>query len=655
MAGTTGLEPATSDVTGRRSNQLNYVPAMSRRYLHSTTTLPLIPNALPAFSRASCYLVCMNLRAFAACACAAATLVACGPSKPTAADAKKFMDDAEQRLLTLNVDQARADWIKSTYITDDTEAVAAILDEKAINANVQYAKDATRFDGLALDPVTARKLKLLKLSLTIATPADPAQSAELTRITSSMEGTYGKGKWCTAGPDTCKDVEAITKIMAESRDPKQLLDAWTGWHAISRPMRKDFTRYVELANKGARELGFKDNGAMWRSQYDMSPEEFSKELDRLWDQVRPLYTSLHAYVRARLHAKYGDVVPANGPIPAHLLGNIWAQTWENDYPLVQPPNADPGYDLTALLKKKNTDWKQMVKYGEGFFTSLGFDPLPQTFWERSLFLKPADRDVVCHASAWDIDTLTDLRLKMCIQINAEDFMTIHHELGHNFYQRAYMTQPPTFRNSANDGFHEAVGDTIALSITPEYLVKLGLLDKAPDTSKDIGLLMNRALEKIAFLPFALVIDQWRWKVFSGEIPPEKYNETWWQLREKYEGIAPPVNRTEEDFDPGAKYHVAGNVPYMRYFIADILQFQFHRALSQAAGCTGPLNRCSIYGNQTAGQKLKSMLELGQSQPWQDALEKIAGTRQMDASAILDYFAPLQTWLDAQNTGKPIGW
>ena len=655
MAGTTGLEPATSDVTGRRSNQLNYVPAMSRRYLNVTTTLPLIPNAFPHFPARPATLLRMNVRAFAAAALAAAALAACGPSKPTAADAKKFMDDAEQRLLVLNVDQARADWIKSTYITDDTEAVAAILDEKAINANVQYAKDATRFDNLTLDPVTARKLKLLKLSLTIATPADPAQSAELTRITSSMEGTYGKGKWCPAGPDSCKDIEAITKIFSDSRDPKQLLDAWTGWHAISRPMRKDFTRYVELANKGARELGFKDNGAMWRSQYDMSPEEFSKELDRLWEQVRPIYTSLHAYVRARLRAKYGDAVPANGPIPAHLLGNIWAQTWENVYPLVQPPNADPGYDLTALLNKKHTDWKQMVKYGEGFFTSLGFDPLPQTFWERSLFLKPRDRDVVCHASAWDVDTLTDLRLKMCIQINAEDFMTIHHELGHNFYQRAYMTQPPTFRNSANDGFHEAVGDTIALSITPEYLVKLGLLDKAPDTSKDIGLLMNRALEKIAFLPFALVIDQWRWKVFSGEIPPQKYNETWWQLREKYEGIAPPVNRTEEDFDPGAKYHVAGNVPYMRYFLADILQFQFHRALSQAAGCTGPLNRCSIYGNQTAGQKLKSMLELGQSQPWQDALEKIAGTRQMDASAIRDYFAPLQTWLDAQNAGKPVGW
>jgi len=597
----------------------------------------------------------MHLRPSLALICAAAALAACGPRKPTPEDARKFIDDAEQRLLLLGIDSARADWIKSTYITDDTEAVAAKLDERAINANVEYAKNATRFDGLALDPVTARKLKLLKLSLTIATPADPKESEELTRITASMEGAYGKGKWCPSGPESCKDIEDLTKIMAESRDPKLLRDAWVGWHAISPPMRKDFVRYVELANKGARELGFKDNGAMWRSQYDMPPDDFAKELDRLWEQVRPLYVSLHAYVRARLRAKYGDAVPASGPIPADLLGNMWAQTWDNIYPLVQPPNADPGYDITALLKKRNTDWKQMVKYGEGFFVSLGFDPLPQTFWERSMFQKPRDRDVVCHASAWDIDTQTDLRLKMCIQITGEDFLTIHHELGHNFYQRAYMKLPPSFRNSANDGFHEAVGDTIALSITPEYLVKLGLLDRAPDTSKDIGLLMRRALEKIAFLPFALVIDQWRWKVFSGEIPPEKYNETWWQLREKYEGIAPPVNRTENDFDPGAKYHVAANVPYMRYFLADILQFQFHRALAQAASCTGPLNRCSIYGSKEAGQRLNAMLEMGQSQPWQDALEKIAGTRQMDASAIRDYFAPLQTWLDAQNQGKPTGW
>jgi peptidyl-dipeptidase A len=443
--------------------------------------------------------------------------------------------------------------------------------------------------------------------------------------------------------------------MAESRDPKQLLDAWTGWHAISRPMRPDFARYVELANQGAKELGFQDNGAMWRAKYDMPPDDFAKELDRLWDQVRPLYLSLHAYVRSRLHEKYGDLVPAGGPIPAHLLGNLWAQDWSNIYPLVAPPSADPGYDLTALLQKKNTDYKQMVKYGEGFFLSLGFAPLPPTFWERSLFLKPPDRDVVCHASAWDIDFANDVRLKMCIQVTGEDFLTVHHELGHNFYQRAYSQRPYLFRDSANDGFHEAIGDTIALSVTPDYLVKLGLLDKAPDTSQDIGLLLHKALEKIAFLPFGLLIDQWRWKVFSGEIPPDKYNQTWWDLRRKYQGIAPPAERSESDFDPGAKYHVAANVPYMRYFLADILQFQFHRALSQTAGCTGPLNRCSIYGNKDAGAKLNGMLEMGLSQPWQDALQKIAGTREMDATAIVDYFAPLKKWLDDQNQGKPLGW
>jgi len=591
----------------------------------------------------------------ACCAVCFGALLAGADRKPTPEEARKFIDDAEQKLLVLGVDAQRADWIKSTYITDDTELVSAKLDERAIAATVDYAKQSTRFDGLPLDPVTARKIKLLKLSLAIATPSDPKEAEQLTQITARMEGTYGKGRYCPKGPESCKDLDTLSKILAESRDPKQLLDAWTGWHTISRPIRPDFVRYVELANKGARQLGFADNGTMWRSKYDMPPDAFAKELDRLWDQVRPLYLSLHAYVRSRLREKYGDLVPARGPIPAHLLGNMWAQDWDNIYPLVAPPNADPGYDLTALLRQHKADWKQMVKYGEGFFVSLGFSPLPQTFWERSLFLKPHDRDVVCHASAWDIDNVEDLRLKMCIDITGEDFLTIHHELGHNFYQRAYAKQPPSFRDSANDGFHEAIGDTIALSVTPEYLVKLGLLAKAPDPSKDIGLLLHEALQKIAFLPFGLMIDQWRWKVFSGEIPPSQYNETWWQLRQKYQGLAAPVARSEADFDPGAKYHVAANYPYMRYFLADILEFQFHRALSQVAGCKGLLNRCSIYGNKAAGSRLNAMLEMGESRPWQDALEKIAGTREMDATAIRDYFAPLQKWLDEQNKGKPVGW
>jgi len=444
--------------------------------------------------------------------------------------------------------------------------------------------------------------------------------------------------------------------MANSRNPAELRDAWIGWHNTAAPVRKNFARYVELANKGARELGFADDGVMWRSKYDMSPEAFAKETDRLWEQVRPLYLALHAYVRKKLRQTYGDqVVPGNGPIPAHLLGNMWAQTWDNTYPLVAPKDVDPGFDLTTILRNRKTSHLDIARYGERFFTSLGFDPLPQTFWERSLFLKPRDRDVVCHASAWDVDFVDDLRLKMCIDITGEDFDVIHHELGHNFYQRAYNQQPFLFRNSANEGFHEAVGDTIALSVTPDYLVKIGLLSEAPDTSKDIGLLLRKALEKIAFLPFGLVIDQWRWKVFSGEIPPEKYNETWWQLRLKYQGIAPPEARGENNFDAAAKYHVSANVSYMRYFVADILQFQFHRALARIAGCTGPLNRCSIFENKEAGRRLNAMLAMGQSRPWPVALEALTGQRQMDATAIRDYFAPLEKWLAEQNKGEPVGW
>jgi peptidyl-dipeptidase A len=574
----------------------------------------------------------------------------------TVQDAKKFLDDAEAKMFDLSAEAGHADWVHANFITSDTDVLAAAADERAIAEAVRLAKGATRFDKLQLPPDMARKMKLLKVGLTLPAPADPKESAEVTRLATSLEGTYGKGKYCPGGEQKCLDIEAITRIMANSTNPAELLDAWRGWHTISPPMRTDFGRFVQLSNKGARELGFKDTGAMWRAKYDMAPDDFTKELDRLWEQVRPLYLSLHAYVRTKLRQRYGAaVVPENGAIPAHLLGNIWAQDWSNIYKLVSPPNADPGYDLTEILKSRKTDPLQMVHYGENFFKSLGFAPLPQTFWERSLFTKPQGREVVCHASAWDIDNVEDLRIKMCIDITGEDFTTIHHELGHNFYQRAYNQLPFLFRDSANDGFHEAIGDTIALSITPEYLVKLGFITTPPDASKDIGLLLNRALEKIAFLPFGLLIDQWRWKVFSGEVTPESYNKAWWDLRLKYQGVAAPVDRSEKDFDPGAKYHVPANVPYTRYFLADILQFQFHRALAQAAGCKEPLHRCSIYGNQEAGKRLNAMLAMGQSQPWQEALYTLTGQRQMDATAIRDYFAPLQKWLDEQNKGKPVGW
>jgi peptidyl-dipeptidase A len=615
---------------------------------------------------------------------------------PTAAEAEKFITDAEARLKELGVLAAHAAWAQATYIIDDTEIISAKIQEEYANATRELAIAARRFDGMQLPPATARKFMLLKLALTAPPPADPQEAAEITRLNVGMESDYGKGKVCLPGisgalkpeeaqkaekggtapqsteqpttpetatvtskPDDCVQINEITRIMAESRDPKLLQEVWVGWHKVGAPMRDRYSRFVELSNKGARELGFKDTGTMWRSNYDMPPDDFAKEVERLWRQVQPLYIQLHAYVRSQLNKKYGaQVVPADGMIPGHLLGNLWAQEWGHVYDAVAPATgAKTGYDLTQLLKAKQVDELEMVRYGERFFTSLGLQKLPETFWQRSLFKKPSDRDVVCHASAWNVDTQDDVRLKMCILINDEDFVTVHHELGHNYYQLAYKNQPLLFQGSANDGFHEALGDAIALSTTPEYLKQVGLLEQVPPPESDLPLLLRDAMDKIAFLPFGVLIDQWRWKVFSGEVTPANYNQAWWQLRNQYQGISAPVPRSEQDFDPGAKYHVPGNTPYTRYFLARILQFQFHRALCKEAGFQGPLHRCSIYGNKAAGAKLANMMQMGMSRPWPDALEALTGQREIDATAIIDYFEPLQKWLEEQNraSGAKLGW
>ena len=569
-----------------------------------------------------------------------------------------FLADANAKLLKFLNEANEAGWVLGTYITVDTQAISARADEAYVNASTDYAKKAARFPADAGSPEEQRQLSVLKNTMTVAAPADPKKTTELTTISSRMAAAYGSGKYCppgAEGQEACLDVEAVTKIMAESRDPKKLREVWEGWHSIGPPMKNDYARFVELSNEGAKEVGFADTGAMWRSRYDMAPDAFAKELDRLWGQLQPLYLSLHAHVRAKLHEKYGDEVPADGPIPAYLLGNIWAQDWSNVYSLVAPAGMKKAVPLDDILKQRKTQPLEMARIAERFFTSLGFDPLPKTFWERSLFVKPRDREVVCHASAWDVNSVDDLRIKMCIDPTEEDFTTIHHELGHNFYQRAYDTLPVILRDSANDGFHEAIGDTIALSVTPEYLVKIGLIDKAPDASGDIPLLLSRALEKLSFLPFGLLIDQWRWSVFNGQVKPDAYNTAWWDLRTKYQGVAAPTKRGEEFFDPGAKYHVPNNTPYARYFLAAVLQFQFHRALAKTAGCTTPLHRCSIYDNKEAGERLKKALAMGASKPWPDVLEVLTGQREMDASAIADYFAPLKTWLDEQNKGRKIGW
>jgi peptidyl-dipeptidase A len=575
------------------------------------------------------------------------------------AQAKQWVKDADPKLRKLQVDASMAEWTNETDITKEHEAATAKASEIASVEITKMVKEARKFDPIKdkLDPDTKRQLLLLTFQATPA-PDDPKQAEDLAQTATEMTSLYGKGVCTKTGDkESCQDVEFWSKQLQHERDPAKLLKTWQTWHdSVGHAERDLFVKYVGLANTGAKAIGFKDVAELWQAGYDMPADKFAPEVDRLWTQVKPLYTQLHCYARRKLNEKYGDkVVPKTGPIPAHLFGNMWSQTWEYLYPELEPFKGVAPIDVTPVLAK-NYDAIKMVKMGEAFYTSLGMDPLPQTFWERSMFTKPKGKDVVCHASAWDVQFNDDLRIKMCINLNQEDLWVIHHELGHDFYFQHYYQLPIIYQGGANDGFHEAIGDTIQLSMTPEYLHEKGLLDKVEKNDKaTINQQMKVALEKIAFLPFGIKVDKWRWDVFNGSVKPEQYNQHWWDLTKQYQGMVPPIERSATDFDPGAKFHVASNTPYMRYFLADILQFQFHRALCKKAGFTGPLNECSIYNNKDAGAAYSKMLSLGASKPWQDALEQLTGQREMDATAILEYFGPLQKWLEEQNKGQDCGW
>jgi peptidyl-dipeptidase A len=551
---------------------------------------------------------------------------------PTVSEAEAFVAAAEKDLFDFSIEAGRVQWIKATYITEDTDAIAAKYGAVGTEKSVKYALEAAKYQGVVgLSADTKRKLDILRGGIVLPAPTTEGAATELNVIATKLDSAYGAGKGTLRGkPIDGSDIEAE---MGTNRNPEELKEMWASWHDnVGGPMGGDYARMVAIANDGAKELGFKDTGAMWRSGYDMPADDFAALTDRLWMEVKPLYDELHTFTRNKLNAKYGDAVQSKtGPIRADLLGNMWAQEWGGIYDLVAPAGAgEIGYDIGELLKAQKKSEIDMVKTGEGFFSSLGFDPLPESFYTRSQFLKPRDREVVCHASAWDIDNVDDLRIKMCIKVNTDDFVTIHHELGHNYYQRAYNKQDYLHLNGANDGFHEAIGDAIALSITPDYLVQIGLLDKdkVPGADKDTGLLLRQAMDKVAFLPFSLIVDKWRWGVFDGSVPTTQYNKAWTDLRLKYQGITPPVERPADAFDPGAKYHIPGNTPYTRYFLARILQFQFYKAACDAAGWKGPLHRCSFYGNKDVGTKLNAMLE---------------------------YFKPLMEWLKKENKGTKKGW
>jgi len=575
----------------------------------------------------------------------------------TSETADEFVARINAELDELVREVQAAAWVRNTYITVDTALLNSLATQRFAEWQSRSVADSLKYEDRDLSPETARALQLLKLGTEAPAPSEDAKRRKLAEVTTDMGGMYGAGKYCPGDGRDCMNLPELTDIMAESRDYDALLDAWTGWRTISPPMREKYQRFTELANEGARELGFQDLGGLWKSAYDMSPVAFEQESLRLWEQVKPLYDELHCHVRAGLSKHYGeDKVPLDQPIPAHLLGNMWAQSWDFLYDLFEPYPGVADFDVDSALAEQQYTPVQMVEAAERFYISLGLPELPDTFWERSQFSKPADRDVVCHAFASGMDGGNDLRIKMCIKQTYNELRVIYHELGHNYYQGAYKNQPPLFKGSAHSGFHEAIGDTVTLSMTPAYLHEIGLVASAEQSSEAvINRQMQQGLAIIAGLPWAKLVDEWRWDVFSGEIAPEDYNKAWWELRTRYQGVAAPVPRSEQDFDPGAKFHIPANYSYTRYFLARILQFQFHRALCAAAGHEGPLHACSIYGSTEAGEKFAAMLAAGQSEPWQLTLEKLTGTREMDATAIIDYFGPLMEWLRTQNEGRTCGW
>ena len=592
-----------------------------------------------------------------------AIVTACGQTgeqSKSAEDLEIFLASVEEENLTEGPTVNSAYWISSNFITYDSQKIVADYSKRYTLKALETSRKASIFNELSTTSSNRRQLELLKGSFVMPPPFNDDLAGELSDISTKLEAMYGSGKHCYED-GLCLDLEAFENIIDSSRDSNELLKAWTGWHEIGKPMKPMYLRMVDIGNQGSQDLGFDGLSDLWFSKYDMPAEEFLAETDRVWDEVKPLYEALHCHVRSKLNEEYGDdVVPIDGPLPVHVLGNMWGQSWSNIYDLVYEKDESKfSVDVTQIIEERKINEQEMVKYAEDFFLSMGFKPLPKTFWERSLFVKPKDRSVVCHASAWNLDPANnDLRIKMCIEKNEEDFITIHHELGHIFYYQAYNHLPTLFQGGANDGFHEAFGDLLTLSITPDYLNKIGFIStkEASDAKKDpIGLLMKQALEGVVVIPWALTLDKWRSGVFNGEIKESNLNSSWWSMRESYQGITSPVYRSEEYFDPGAKYHIPANTPYTRYYLARIMQYQFHEALCNAMNFDGPLHECSIYGNEVAGEKIISTMAMGQSQPWQDAFENITGSRSLSGSSVMNYYKPLKEWLDKQNENRMCGW
>nr|XP_003472155.2 angiotensin-converting enzyme-like protein Ace3 [Cavia porcellus] len=574
-------------------------------------------------------------------------------------EAKRFLEYYEQTANTVLKEFVEATW---NYVTNITKPNREQMLQKELERSYfmkHFGTQAHLFNITQIqDPTVKRMLSKLQDIGKAALPYDDLW--EYNKLVAYMETTYSLAQVCLdEGP--CMTLEPdLEEVMATSRDHKELLWAWEGWRdSVGRQLRPIFWRYVQLSNKAAQLNGYKDMGQLWRAKYESDTLE--QDMEQIYQELQPLYLNLHAYVRRALYRHYGpELISLRGPIPAHLLGDMWAQSWDNILDMVLPFPKKPPIDITRIMKQQHWRPEKMFEEADKFFTSLGMLSVPPDFWKKSMLERPTDgRSVECQTSAWDFYSGNDFRIKKCTEVTIEDLLSVFHQMGHIQYFMQYQNLSVIFREGANPAFEEAVGAMVTLSASSHrHLFSTGLISlRQQDSEEEVNYLIGMALEKIAFIPFSYLMDLFRWRVFDGTIDKNIYNQEWWNLRLKYQGLCPPVSRTEDDFDPAAKFHVAANVPYMQYFLSTVLQFQLHEALCNASGYVGPLHQCDIYSSKIAGRILGHALKLGSSKPWPEVLKELTGQANMSTSALMTYFKPLLNWLVIENVrqGEILGW
>ncbi|KAG9486097.1 hypothetical protein GDO78_008918, partial [Eleutherodactylus coqui] len=600
------------------------------------------------------------------------TLALIDPStQDVTSDAQKFLEEYQREAEPRSYQANLAQWEYNTNITtenaDKMNAAAATWSEFYKNASdlsAQYPIDDVTNDTV--------KLQLIYLGNKGSAILPNDKYARLNAILNEMSTIYSTQTVCSPDGTRCLAFEpGLDQIMLDSTNYEERLWAWEGWRAeAGKKMRKLYEEYVDLENEAARLNGYQDYGDYWRGnyktltndiEYSYDGNDLLNDVNSTFYKILPLYKDLHAYVRSRLQEKYGsDYISSEGGLPAHLLGDMWGRFWTNLYPLVVPyPNTE-SIDVTDTMVAEKWTVDRMFKEAEKFFESVNLFRLNDNFWNNSMLQEPSDgRKVVCHPTAWDMG-MNDFRIKMCSKVNMEDFLTVHHEMGHIQYDMAYHHLPMLLRSGANEGFHEAVGEIMSLSAaTPEHLKSLQLLPSSFIETEEtkINFLLRQALTIVGTLPFTYMLELWRWRVFSGEIPKDKWMQTWWDMKREMVGVVEPVGHDESYCDPAALFHVANDYSFIRYYTRTIYQFQFQDALCKIANRSNPLYSCDITNSTAAGDKLRSMLELGNSKPWTEALKSITGGTKIDVQPLLNYFEPLHTWLRNNNTAKnrTVGW